>query len=194
MDATVLSDDARTFDRTNRTTAESVMKRLILLRHGKSEWGNADLDDFDRPLAPRGIKASKKIGKLLLDLDLVPQRALCSEAVRAKQTWDLVVDAIGRKVETTFRGDLYLAEPKTLLAAAAGAPNSCDALILIAHNPGLERLTDMLLADGEADAVANLGDSYPTAGLAVFECAIDGWDELPRTQAYLSHFVRPRQL
>lgn len=175
-------------------TTGAVMKRLLLLRHGKSEWGHADLDDFDRPLAPRGIKASKKIGAFLVERKLVPQHALCSDAVRAKQTWELVQDALGTRVETAFRGDLYLAEPKTMLTAAAGAPASCETLILIAHNPGLGRLTQELLADGDADAIADMGNNYPTAGLAVFECDIPDWRALPRAQAFLSHFVRPRQL
>ena len=170
------------------------MKRLLLLRHGKSDWGDATLDDFDRPLAPRGIKASKKIGRFLVDQKLVPELVFCSEAVRARQTWDLVQECIDDPVDTKFREDLYLAEPRVLLAAARHAPATCDSLMLIAHNPGLGLLTGQLVADGDAAAIRNLGDNFPTAGLAVFECDIQSWDELPKTQAYLSHFIRPRKL
>ena len=41
------------------------MKTIFLLRHAKSSWDNLNLDDFDRPLSNKGIKASKKIGNYL---------------------------------------------------------------------------------------------------------------------------------
>ncbi|RUX00203.1 histidine phosphatase family protein, partial [Mesorhizobium sp. M8A.F.Ca.ET.023.01.1.1] len=38
------------------------MKQLLLLRHAKSSWDDPDLDDFDRLLAERGLKAARLIG------------------------------------------------------------------------------------------------------------------------------------
>ncbi|MFO0986842.1 MAG: hypothetical protein U1F37_05685 [Alphaproteobacteria bacterium] len=37
-------------------------RRILLLRHAKSAWDEPGLDDFDRPLAPRGRRAAAVIG------------------------------------------------------------------------------------------------------------------------------------
>jgi len=172
----------------------AAMKRLLLLRHAKSAWDDADLDDFDRPLAPRGIKASKKIGKLLRDDGLRPARALCSTAVRAKATWALVTEAMGGEVETEFRQDLYLAEPKAMLAAIAGVPDGCGTMIVIGHNPGMEKLTVALAASGAEKAIEDFQGGFPSAGLAVIEFDVERWAAVSPGSGRLARFVRPRTL
>ena len=68
------------------------MKTLYMLRHGKSDWNNA-LPDHERTLAPRGIDAAQRIGRLLRDLDEVPDRIVASTAVRARETVRLAGEA-----------------------------------------------------------------------------------------------------
>lgn len=170
------------------------MKRLMLLRHGKSDWSDSGLEDHDRPLAPRGVKSSRKVGAYLSREALVPERAWCSPAARARGTWDLVLEAIGQDVETEYRQDLYLAEPPAMLAAIASGPAGCDSLILIGHNPGLDRLTRMLIETGNRSVTASLGDNFPTAGLAVLEFETDDWAAVGPARGRLSRFVHPRNL
>ncbi|WP_424522101.1 SixA phosphatase family protein, partial [Rubrivirga sp.] len=56
------------------------MKTIILLRHGKSDW-EADYDgDHQRPLAKRGQKGARKMGRFLTTARSVPDRALTSSA------------------------------------------------------------------------------------------------------------------
>src|SRR4029077_12571761 len=38
---------------------------VILLRHGKSSWSDPTLADLDRPLAPRGERAVRKMAKYI---------------------------------------------------------------------------------------------------------------------------------
>ena len=73
------------------------MKTIFLLRHAKSSWDNLNLDDFDRPLSNKGIKASKKIGNYLKTNKFVPDIIYCSTAKRAKQTWELTNRIIKKK-------------------------------------------------------------------------------------------------
>ena len=73
------------------------MKTIYLLRHAKSSWDNPQLDDFDRPLAKRGMKSSNKIGKYLKKNKFIPDIVYYSTAIRAKQTWDWVNRIIKKK-------------------------------------------------------------------------------------------------
>ncbi len=65
------------------------MKTLILMRHGKSDWAEGGQPDFDRPLAPRGIRAAKQAGRLLDKVGLRPDRVLTSADERARRTAEL---------------------------------------------------------------------------------------------------------
>ena len=61
-------------------------KSIILYRHGKSDWGAAYGSDHDRPLAQKGIKSAKTMGKLLAKSNQIPELAITSTALRARQT------------------------------------------------------------------------------------------------------------
>jgi phosphohistidine phosphatase len=65
--------------------------------------------------------------------------------------------------------------------------------LLIGHNPGLEDLLLLLIADadplrGEAEI------KYPTATLAILDLAVDQWRDAGAGRATLRHFIRPRDL
>ena len=69
------------------------MRSVVLFRHGKSDW-DADYNvDHERPLAKRGIKAAKRMGKYLAELDEIPDIVITSTAVRAKTTVELAMKA-----------------------------------------------------------------------------------------------------
>jgi phosphohistidine phosphatase len=73
------------------------MKTLLLMRHAKSSWKDADIPDHERPLSKRGKKDAPLIGKLIKEKELVPQKILISSAVRATETASLVRDKSGFK-------------------------------------------------------------------------------------------------
>ena len=66
------------------------MKTLLVLRHAKSSWKDANLEDHDRPLNKRGKKTAPKMGKLIKDEKLVPDLMISSTALRAKKTAEAV--------------------------------------------------------------------------------------------------------
>lgn len=171
------------------------MKSLFLLRHAKSAWGEPNLDDFDRPLTERGIKAAKRMGRALADEGLVPDAVLCSEAVRARATWDLIAPRLGVDVPVKHMKSLYLAAPSRLRAVIRQQPCAVASLMIIGHNPGLKRLA-VDLADGgsDPDAVAELAAKFPTAALAHLRLEIESWAELTSGGGRLVRFLRPRDL
>jgi phosphohistidine phosphatase len=170
------------------------MKRLLILRHGKSDWSGSGVTDFDRPLARRGIKAAGRIGDFVRSQGLVPEFCLCSSAVRARQTWELVAERLRRPVAVEYRDDLYLADSEAMKSILHGTPPSCDALVVVGHEPGIGMLAGDLVGDGEVAATEASGGKYPTAGLAIMSFDIERWTELADGTGYLTHFIRPRRL
>ncbi len=156
------------------------------MRHAKSSWADAGMDDFDRPLNHRGRETAPKMGEWLKEHDFVPDLVLSSTAVRAKQTTDLVVEALGGSVDIQWHPDLYLSTPATMQAKVAEVPSSVSKVLLIAHNPGLEELVQWVIGGHE---------SFPTAAVACFECDSDDWSTVYELNRWkLKEVVRPKEM
>lgn len=170
------------------------MKTLLLLRHAKSNWDDASLDDFDRPLAERGREAAPGMGKELAARGWQPDAVLGSAAVRVHQTWTLVAAQLTNAPKPTLSKALYMAAPARLLQHARKTPETVNSLLIVGHNPGLEEFAALIAGDGSDDAsLARMREKFPTAALARFE--FDGtWAKLRRGTARLTHFLRPRDL
>src|SRR5262245_41809659 len=96
------------------------MDRLILFRHGKAEADSASGDDFDRKLAPRGVRESTQTGGVLADLGLKPDVVLVSPAARTRETW-AAAESWFPKARATFDDDLYHADSGAIRHAAERA-------------------------------------------------------------------------
>ena len=83
-------------------------KQLILFRHAKSDWDAPYSSDHSRPLAKRGIKAAKAMGRFLMDTGLIPDQVVSSSAVRAMATVQLAAKAGGWIAPITKKESLYL--------------------------------------------------------------------------------------
>ena len=163
------------------------MKTLMLLRHAKSSWKDSDLADHERPLNKRGKKDAPQMGRLLSAEGLMPDLILSSTAVRARQTAEAVAHASAYEGKVELLEDLYLAPAGKLLSEAQSrAPGSVGRLLLVAHNPGLEDLVEILSGTREP---------FPTAALAVFEVEIEHWKELELgVETRLSKLYRPKEI
>lgn len=170
------------------------MKTLLLLRHAKSSWDDSSLADFDRPLAPRGQKAAKRMGRELAERGWIPDLALVSPAARTEQTWALVSAGLSRKAAAKFPEALYEASVDKILSVIRKAPETANTLLVIGHNPGLEDLARQLAGeDSEPESVERLRQKFPTAALARFTIDHE-WQELRPDSAQLTHFLVPKEL
>ena len=167
------------------------MKRLYLLRHAKSAWNDPALRDRDRPLAPRGRKAAKRVGRWVRKNDVRPQLVVCSSAVRAQETLQRVLPGLGEPtvwVEVT----LYAASAETLLARVRALPEEVDEAMLVGHNPGLMDLLLLLAARGRLRKRAR--KNLPTGALAELETEVARWADVAPGVARLTEVVLPRKL
>ena len=167
------------------------MKRLFLLRHAKSSWKDSSLPDHDRPLAGRGRRASKAIAAYLREHDIEPALVLCSSATRARQTLDRVAPGLGGAPEVRIEPDLYEASAARLLSRLQRVGDAVPSVMLIGHNPSLERLA-LDLANGGPE-LADLAAKFPTGALATLEFA-GTWSDLEGDTARLVGFVKPRDM
>lgn len=169
-------------------------KTLLLLRHAKSSWDDDDLDDFDRPLAGRGREAAPRIGREMARHGWIPDLALVSPALRTRQTFALIALELSRPPEIVLDRAIYEAPAARILAVLRTVPEEAATLLVVGHNPGLEDLTKTLASRaGDPDALARLGEKFPTAALACLAC--DGaWSDLGPGKARLLAFVTPRLL
>ena len=163
------------------------MHELHLLRHAKSSWDEPGLPDQERPLAPRGRKASKKLARYLRDQEIRPDLVLCSSARRTQETLERIRSSLGEPVVEIEDG-LYAAGAASLLARLRELPDAVESALLIGHNPGFQELV-LLLAPSEP----RLAAKFPTGALASFVIA-EPWSRLGEAQAELTAYVVPREL
>jgi phosphohistidine phosphatase len=163
------------------------MPRLYLLRHAKSSWDDPSLADRERPLAPRGRRATDMMGEHLRSSGIEPSIVLCSPAVRARET----LAGLGVEWEARSEPGLYGASEGDLLARLRQLGDEVESALLIGHNPALEELTLMLA--GQGAALGKVHKKFPTCALATLE--FDGdWSSLRPHAARLTSFVRPKDL
>jgi len=164
-------------------------RRLILLRHAKSDW--PDVPDRDRPLAKRGRRDAPRIGRWLRDHGYLPDVVICSTALRTQQTWELVAPELDGSPSVRFEPRAYAASALTLRYLVQELPSRCRAALLIAHNPGLSELAASLAGSPAGDDGAGL--RFPTAAVAVFELGAD-WPAMLPGVARLIDFTTPADL
>ncbi len=169
------------------------MKRLTLLRHAKSGYGDRDQRDFDRVLNARGERAAIAIGRHLRARGDRFDRVVASDAARVAQTVALVERGYGQPLGTVWERRIYLASATQLLELIQAQADDAATLMLAGHNPGLEDLVLTLVPDDPADTLrAAVYDKLPTGSLATLEFEIDHWRDA-RT-ARLAAFTRPRDI
>jgi phosphohistidine phosphatase len=178
----------------------SAEKHLFVLRHAKSSWDDPMLDDHDRPLAPRGLRAVRLIGEHIREAGIRPEQVLCSSSRRTRET----LDAVAPGGETLIERELYDASCASLIERLRRVPSGTSSVMVIGHNPTAQMLVLRLTgangaeyANGTKEPVggdlADVQRKFPTGALATlaFECE---WSEIGPGCATLVGYVRPKSL
>jgi phosphohistidine phosphatase len=177
--------------------ASDTTRRLILLRHAKSDW--PDVPDPERPLAKRGRRDAPRIGGWLHEHGYVPEVVICSTARRTRETWELIAPELDASPSVRFEPRAYAASALTLRYLIQELPGRYRAALLVAHNPGLSELAASLAGPPAGDAPTGDGGTspaglrFPTAAVAVFEFT-GGWPALLPGLAQLVGFTTPADL
>lgn len=151
-------------------------RTLVVCRHSKSAW-TGGVDDFDRPLEPRGKRDAAAAGRWLAEHVGGLQHALCSPALRAQHTWELATSEFG-EVQTVHEQRMYGATAGELIAIINELPDAVTKAAVIGHNPGLEDLVSVLIGRPHRLKTSEIAVLTGTGDWATVE---PGWASLRAT-------------
>ena len=178
------------------------MRRLMLLRHAKTEAGAPSGRDEDRRLDDRGRRDAAEIGRWIARHPPFPDSVLVSPATRAHQTWEIAWQAmkdsgkvLAPEPQVELLPELYGADPSQLLQTVQEASTTDPRqLMLVGHNPGMHEMALALAGSGDVAGRKALADNLPTSGLAVFDFAVDDWADVAFRRGRLVQFISPKLL
>jgi len=166
------------------------MKTILLLRHAKSSWSNPGLDDFDRPLAERGLKDAPRMGKFLKKIGYKPDYLVSSPAQRARETSLLCLEGMKNdKSIIKWDENLYFGLPRKYVEAIQKTPDNCDLMMIVGHNPLMESTASILSDSSESSAFR-----MPTAGLICLESYALHWKNIKPGTCQVKWMIIPKVL
>ncbi len=164
-----------------------IERRIMIMRHAKSDWEAGISTDHQRPLNARGRKDAPKIAMHLKDLGWVPEIILCSDAVRTTQTYDLM-RAVFKDAQVIFLPALYESTSGTIIDQMERIDARYQSVMVIAHNPGVSELTERLTGHFT---------ELTTANVLCLDGGLEDWAELSsamRPSWKVQHWLQPRKL
>ena len=158
------------------------MLELLVMRHAKSDW-DAGADDHERPLAERGVKSARNIGRFLARVEMVPELVISSTAVRAQTTAELAAEAGGWSCPIERTSAFYDTDPEAVLAEIA-ARDAPPRLMVVGHDPTWSELVSLLAGGGAV--------RLPTAAVACLELPMNSWHAVAPGKGRLVWLVTPK--
>jgi phosphohistidine phosphatase len=171
---------------------EAGAKTVHLLRHAKSSWDDPGLSDHERPLAPRGTRAAGLLARYLAAQGTSVDLVLCSTALRARQTLELVLGSLGPNPKVRMEQGLYRADEYALWQRLAEVRDTFGSVLVVGHNPAIHGLATLLVGRGDPSTVDQMRRKFPTAALATITVPVDSWRDLEEGGGTLRSFVRPK--
>ena len=163
------------------------MKRVIVMRHAKSDWDAGAPSDHARPLNRRGRKDAPRVARRLAEMGWRPDHVLSSDAQRTTETYELMAPEFEPAASAEFLADLYHAGPVDLEGPLSRLSDQQDTVLVLGHNPGWERVVYWLTQESV---------ELTTANAVLIECDTPTWSEVVGKAGVweMIELIRPRQL
>lgn len=166
------------------------MRRLLLLRHSKAVPSDGR-EDFERPLADRGLEDARTIGGYIGRNGLVPDLVVYSGARRTHETADLASARWSPGAELRKDNSIYEASRALLFGLVRALPDTASSAMVVGHNPGMADLANYLTGRGDEQRRLRLAAKFPTSGLAVIDFPVKAWSEIAAHGGELVAFMTP---
>ena len=161
------------------------MKTLILVRHAKSSWDIAGMDDFDRPLNDRGKKDAPEMAKRLKSRDLKIDAFLSSPARRAQKTARYFAKEFNLDNDHVVLVEkLYEASVTAFLEVVSSLDDAQKTAIIFSHNPGITDFVNTL-------SKVKL-DNMPTCGVFAVAAEVSSWKDFLKADKQFLFFDYPK--
>ena len=169
------------------------MKTIFLLRHGKSDWKDPSLSDYERPLKGRGVKDARSVGEFLASLKMGPDVFLSSPAERARRTAEVVAACVSLSPRRImWEKSIYGGSPDDILRLLMSLSDDIEAPLIVGHNPMLEHAAVALLIGGVENDIPTSPIRIPTAGLVCLEHDAADWKSLGPGGCVLRWMINPK--
>lgn len=126
------------------------MKRIYFLRHGKAmaraSWTG---EDGLRPLTPEGEAAMRREAQALKRLGLAPDVIVTSPLTRARQTAEIVAEALGLSDHLEEDGRLAHGFDVRALGKIAAAHPEAEQLMVVGHEPEFSAAVAAVIGGGQ---------------------------------------------
>ncbi len=163
------------------------MKKLTLIRHGKSSWDDPSLSDWERPLKDRGKKDAFLIGYKLKKEKIIPDKIISSSAKRAYDSAKLIAECIKYpESKITITDDIYLAGMLPLVQLIQNLKDKWKHVFLFGHNPYFTELPNLY----GNNKILNL----PTTGVYQISFKCTKWAEISLDNGKNTYFLTPKML
>ena len=162
------------------------VKRIYVLRHGKSDWSSEYEADHDRPLKGRGVRAARLMGRFLAATGREPDVVVSSSAVRALTTARLAAEAGNWGCDVRVEPDLYGASRTRVLQEIRSLDTTIDSVLIVGHQPTCSDVVGSLIGSGEI--------RFPTAAMACIDVPTARWDAVEFGRGFLVWLVTPKLL
>lgn len=167
-------------------------RHLVLVRHAKSAWPHG-VPDHERPLSGKGRRNAQATGKWFSAEGPRPELVLCSDATRARHTWEIVATTLPADPELRVERTLYGADPERIIALVQALPDDVRVAVVVGHQPAMSQTALLLGGHGSnAEAVARIRAKFPTNGVAVLRFA-GSWSDVGPGTGVLETFAVPRR-
>jgi len=160
-------------------------KKLLLIRHAKSDWDNIHLTDFKRPLNSRGEKNAPEMALRLKKKSFIPEQIVSSPALRAITTAQHFAEVLGiEKKDIIKEMEIYDALPSTLLDVVNNLDDKSSFTAVFGHNPAITYLVrDLCNSDLE---------NMPTCSMVLIRFPVDNWSLISNGTGELIFFDYPK--
>lgn len=160
------------------------MKTLMLARHAKSGWDQAE--DFDRTLNERGVADARKMSAYLEECGYLIHQIITSDAVRALTTAETYESQLNPVHGLITHHDLYLASKEEMLNISRNISPDESTVMLVGHNPGMHEVLNYF-AEGKVN-------DMPSCSVAIIQFDVDNWAEINNENGDLLAFEHPKTI
>lgn len=167
-------------------TSVDPVKHLYVLRHGKSDWDADYKDDFDRPLADRGVASAGRVGRFLAGIEETPEIVVASKALRAATTAEIAIKLGKWDCDLVLDDGLYGASSAKMLRTVRNLDDAFESAMIVGHEP--------VCSEFVSELIGSAWLRFPTAALARIDFDVDAWKDTGPGEGALVWFVIPRML
>jgi phosphohistidine phosphatase len=162
------------------------LKKLYLVRHAKSSWGNPELRDLDRPLNDRGKRDAPFMGRLMKQKGIKPGLLITSPAIRAYFTAGFFAAELDYSEDNIVKEEeLYEAGVTDIIKVISRVNDDIESIMLFGHNPGLTEFCNYI-SDKQIDNI-------PTSAVVSLILKKKHWNETGKKSYRLEFFEYPKK-